>query len=83
MVGTIETHITHETDQIDVEVCFEFFPGEPEVRYLSNGDPGHPATSPEIWITSVGAEGKEFADILSDTDRERIEELIIKKYESR
>lgn len=37
----------------DIEVEVEFHPGEPEVRYLSNGDPGHPATPPSFEIIGV------------------------------
>jgi hypothetical protein len=37
----------------DVEVCFDYYPGTPDVMYLSNGDPGYPGDPDEANITSV------------------------------
>jgi hypothetical protein len=38
---------------VDMDVNFNFHPGDPGVHTYSNGDPGYPPTDPEIEINSV------------------------------
>ena len=41
------------TLHFDCTFKLQLIHGEPEVRYLSNGDPGHPATPDEIEILDL------------------------------
>ena len=41
------------TIDFDCTFSLQLIHGEPEVRYLSNGDAGHPATADEIEILDV------------------------------
>ena len=57
------------SDNIVFDCTFEleYIFGEPEVRYLSNGDPGHPATPDEIEVLEVTVHGVNVYSQLMDT----------------
>ena len=50
---TLEIEIEVEDEPIAVTVDYEYYPGEPEVWTLSNGDPGHPGSGPEVDVLSI------------------------------
>ncbi len=51
----------------DCEFELQYIFGEPEVRYLSNGDPGHPASPDEIELLSVTVNSVNVYSQLMDT----------------
>ena len=73
-----------EVDGEEVETLYDIecnlTPEEPEVRYLKNGDPGHPGSPPECEIVSIKINGKEVPPELwekiglDDRHREQVEE---------
>ncbi len=52
MTGEVTFHFEIGQAEIGVLIGYNYTPGEPEVRWLRNGDPGYPATGPEIEFTS-------------------------------
>lgn len=40
-------------DELEVEIEYDYTPGDPGCRTLRNGDPGWPPSPPEIEITNV------------------------------
>ncbi len=64
------------------EVDFDFNEGEPEVRWLSNGDPGHPGTDDEVVINKVEFEGNDITKVIEAFDLwNEFESVILAKYE--
>jgi len=51
---------------VDLEVVFDYEPGEPEVRTYSNGDPGHPGCPESLDITSVKIGDVDVWELLED-----------------
>ena len=68
--------ITPNYKEIDVDVDFDYEPGDPGVHTYSNGDPGYPPTREVFEITSVKHNGIEIIDYLSDSILEEIEEKL-------
>jgi len=60
----------------DIDVSFNYYPGDPGVRTYSNGDPGYPPSPPEFEIISVDFKGTNVTDLFDDDDFVRMEELI-------
>ena len=47
--------------EVEIEVTASVSPGEPEVRYQRNGDPGWPGSGPEVDLLSAkGDDGKDY-----------------------
>lgn len=74
-----ETEVYINEECIPVTVDFNYYPGEPEVNRYGNGDPGHPATAPEVELNYI-LDGNNDSIMLkvsgSDIDR-IIEEIIL------
>ena len=68
--------ITPNYKIIDVDVDFDYQPGDPGVHTYSNGDPGYPPIGEVFEITSVKHNGVEIIDYLSDQILEEIEEKL-------
>jgi|688.fasta_scaffold01602_67 hypothetical protein len=62
---TIKTRIYIEAE---VEVCGHYIPEVPEVRYLSNGDPGQPSEPERFDIVSVVWNGLDITKKLDDSE---------------
>lgn len=41
---------------LDVHIEYDYYPGEPDQMYDSNGDPGTPGYPPSIEITAIWAD---------------------------
>lgn len=50
---SIELEIEVNDEPINVTVDYQYYPAEPEVWTLSNGDPGHPGSGAEVDVLSV------------------------------
>ncbi len=80
---TFTSYITHNEAEITVEVQADVTPGAPAVWYMPNGDPGYPAEPAECEITSVTDEdGNEYVAVLSEYERDRLEETAFEKFEN-
>lgn len=75
---------------LDLDVKFEFTPGEPMVWTYSNGDPGHPGYPDtyeieEIWWQTKDRKGKtvevDIYDLINQEDLVYLEELLEEKRE--
>ena len=65
---------------VDLYIKYEATPFVPEVRYLSNGDPGYPAEGGDFDIYSISVEGIEIIGLLSDETIKKIEETYTSSY---
>lgn len=65
-----------ETD-LCVDVFADYTPATPDVRYLPNGDPGHPGNEDEVEITEVS----HYGDVIELTaeEHEKAVEAVIEK----
>jgi hypothetical protein len=61
---------------IDFEVEFTYYPGSPEVRYLSNGDPGYPEELESFEFHSITHKGDEFIQFFDGKDFREIENIL-------
>tara|TARA_R110002167_G_C12579652_1_gene643324 strand:- start:297 stop:644 length:348 start_codon:yes stop_codon:yes gene_type:complete len=52
----------------DVTFELQLIAGEPEVRYLSNGDPGYPATASQIELLGVEIHAANIAGVMDNVD---------------
>ena len=75
---------------LDLDVKFEFTPGEKEVWTYSNGDPGHPGYPDtyeisEIWWQTKDRKGNpvevDIYDLINQDDLVYLEELLEEKRE--
>jgi len=62
---------------VDFDVEFDYQPYEPDVFYLSNGDPGYPGCPEYVELSDISYKGVDFWDILEDK-LDEIEEIILK-----
>ncbi len=56
------------TLEFDCVFELQLISGDPEVRYLSNGDPGYPATADEIEILDVEINSASIVTALGNSD---------------
>lgn len=73
----MKTSIEFNDETIDVEVEFNYYPGDPGLYSYSNGDPGYPPTGPEVEIISISDGTAEYIDIIDAKQLDRIQEEII------
>jgi hypothetical protein len=72
---------THKTTiEIEVEIQFEYDPGEPTVYYYKDGS-GHPGTAPSVEITSVISDGVEIIAAIPNDTLANLETDIFENYE--
>lgn len=64
---------------MDMEVEYFSTPFSPEVRTMSNGDPGWPAEGGEFYVESVKVCGVDITELISEEELERIGEIILKQ----
>lgn len=60
----------------ELEVRFDFTPGDPGVHTYSNGDPGYPPSPEEFIINAVLYKDIDVIDLFDDDDLIRMEEII-------
>ena len=70
----MEATIEYRGVKFDVE--YDYQPYEPDVHYLSNGDPGHPGCPEYVEITDITFKGVCFWEVLEDHLKE-IESMIL------
>ncbi len=65
-VSVSTSYVDPVTDEeIDIDVECEVTPGEPEVRWQRNGDPGWPGCGPEVEVLSAKDEsGRDWTEAL-------------------
>lgn len=71
-MSQIKDHLKFEG--INLTLTYDFYPGEPEVRYDSNMT-GTPASPPEFHDLRVYVQDTDITDLLSD---DKIDEIIVK-----
>ena len=67
---------------IEMEIVYEATPFVPEVRYLSNGDPGYPAEGGDFDIYEVIVGGVNIISLINNEDMEKIQEIAIRNLEN-
>lgn len=78
--GTVT--ITFGESDIEMEIGYEATPYRPEVRYLSNGDPGYPAEGGDFDIYEVRVGGVNIISLISKNDMDKIQEIAIRNLEN-
>jgi len=74
---TIEVEIEIDDEPLMAIVDYEYYPGEPEVWTLSNGDPGHPGSGAECEVLSIQ---DEFGNTIPDDKiSSKWQDIIIEK----
>lgn len=73
----MKTTIEFEDETIEVEVYYNYYPGDPGLWSYSNGDPGYPPTGAEVEIMSISDGKKEYVDIIDSEQLERIEDEVL------
>jgi hypothetical protein len=74
----VSTTLTIEREgvEFEVEVAGTYNPGRPEVRYLRNGDPGHPEEPAEIVDLVATTEDGRDVELTEKEQQQAIEALI-------
>ncbi len=67
---------------IEMEIAYEATPFVPEVRYLSNGDPGYPAEGGDFYIYEVRVGGVNIISLINMVDMDNIQEIAIRNLEN-
>lgn len=68
--------------EVEMVVEYEVTPYIPEVRYLSNGDPGYPAEGGEFNIIDIIVRDQSITTLLSDEQFTEIEQICINSLEN-
>jgi len=72
--------VTRENgEEWELEIDFDYSPGEKGVHTLSNGDPGWPEVPSDVDINSICLDGVDVQDLLTDKD---IEDIIQQCFDS-
>lgn len=80
--GTIDATVMINGQDIEVNVEYDYTPGEPEQMYSQNGDPGTPGTGAEVSISVVTDDkGNDITNQIRGVDEGRIIERIIQQEE--
>lgn len=78
--GDIDATVMINGQDIEVNVEYEFTPGEPEQMYSQNGDPGNPGSGAEVSISVViDEDGNDITNQIRSVDEERVIQRIIDK----
>jgi hypothetical protein len=67
--------VTIEYLEVEFEVNYDYQPGEPEVRYYSDGS-GYPGCPESCDITEVNYGKRDMFEYFDDQDFEKIEQLL-------
>lgn len=74
--GKFITTLELDGEEVEVTVEYNYTPGTPDVRYLSNGDPGYPGDPDEAEVTRVYRLGdKTKTDLRPKLTEETLESL--------
>ena len=67
---------------IEMRIEYEATPFVPEVRYLSNGDPGYPAEGGDFDVYEVIVGGVNIISLISSEDLDKITDMASRAVES-